>query len=387
MDDSGAQRGRRRLRSTSPKRSLGPTGGPIRISSLGVSGSCGTELAAHKHKPKRIRILGMPPLEERQAASLNKSLANAKETAEEATEAAKLATTARASTALPEPKTRSQWRSVDGTPLPGEAVPQQQKQVLHASLPPAHRNNRILRTPTGELVSVALRQVLAVASTNPSGMAQGRAASMPAAPTGVHRELPTATPLQQSSAALHCLPSDSMVAQGPSSETMCVQEARQPSAAAHVALEKVHTQAAMQPSAVVRLTQFEGPSAEPHPQCLPHDALQRAPFRPCSSSLERRANRASLLKRGRAEHPGDVNPVLPANSSFATAGVAESSSTSSREPSARPWRRLRLVVITDNHARHDSVAAHSGTQASHRASSKEQNSWARYGEEGLWWPL
>merc|ERR1712008_487422 len=107
-------------------------------------------LAARKHKPKRIRILGVPPLEECHAASLNTSVTNAKKTAKEATEAAELAAAAMASAALPGPKTRPRWRSFDCTPLPEEAMPQQRKQVLHASLSPTCRNRQVIRMRTGE---------------------------------------------------------------------------------------------------------------------------------------------------------------------------------------------------------------------------------------------
>jgi len=176
MDDSGAQRVRRRLRLASP----GPTPcGSFSISGSGGSGSSGAGLAAHERKPKRIRILGVPPLDERQAASLNTSITDAKETAKEATEAAQPAIAAIASTAPPGQNTRPRWRSLDCRPLPGEAVPQQRKQVLHASLSPNRRNSQVLRMPTGEPVFKALRKAVGVA-TNPSGMAQ---ASTPAAPT------------------------------------------------------------------------------------------------------------------------------------------------------------------------------------------------------------
>jgi len=305
MDDSGTQKGRRRLRLTSPGLAPGPATGPFSISSFGGNANFGAGLAAHKQKPKRIRILGVPPLEERQAASLNVSVTHAKETTKEATEAAELAAelaaVARASTAMPEPKRRPHWRNVDCAPLLGEAVPQQQKQVFHATLSPTCRNSRILRMPSGEPVSVALRQALAVDSRNPSGRAQDRAASTTAAPTAVHRGPPTATPLQQPSASLQCPPTHRTVAKEPSSKTICVQDAQQPLADAHASREKLHTQAAMQPSAVEGFTQFEGPSAELRPWCLSQDALQDAPCSPCSSSFERRANRASLLQQRRRQ--------------------------------------------------------------------------------------
>jgi len=250
-DNAETNRRWRRQRLTSPGPAPGPASVPFSVSSSGCSVSSGAGLAAHQCKPKRLRILGVPPLVERQPASLNTLVTNGKETAKYATEAAEFARAAIASAALPGPRPRS----FDCTPVYAEP-----KQVLHASLSPARRNGQVLRTKTGELASAALRQALRVASTCSS--------------------------------------------------------------------------AAMQPSAVSHLPQFQGPSAEVQSCCLPQHALQSAASNTCSSSLETRANRALLLKRRRGDQPGNMNPVLPANSAFPIAGVAENSS--SREPSPRP---------------------------------------------------
>lgn len=395
IDDSGSRRVQRRLRPTSPGPTPGPSSGPHSISSSGGSassggsGSSGMGKAGHRTKA-RLRLTGMPPWEERQAALQDMSVANVMDTAKEVTDAAKLTgpvtrsrwaklslaaqniPTATASTACrARPLTRAasvgnmpvttpivpcRRRSVEHVPMAGEAAPQQQKQVVHASRGPAPGISRVSKTAGGQQVVEALRQVWKVDLAKSSGAAQTRAASTPAAPTATQRGSTTATPLQHPSVASQRPPSHKTVAtepffqaalrsqssrQLPWQHPAFVHGAQHQPPAAEPGLDKAHNPAELRRSAVAFGTQFQTPSAQAHSRCL-QDALQQSP--------SRRSGRASHLKRARTEQLGNMDPVslASATSSCPTAVAAESGSCSSiPEPSQRSSKRLRPAVTTD----------------------------------------